>query len=78
MAEEFRRGDFVTVTYCEQTVKAMVALASKNGRSLMLVFEGGLYNGQGVFVGAMPVLQNNAAQFKDLLEPANPVEIQHE
>lgn len=54
---QLKRGDFVTVTYCDQTIDAMVLLVSANGRSLMLVFEGALLNAQGMFVGSLPVLQ---------------------
>lgn len=74
--QPFKRGDFVTVTYGTQTIQAMVVLASTNGRSLMLVFDGALLNGKGMFVGSMPVLQNANGGFFDLLDPANPVNIE--
>lgn len=73
---KIKRGDFITVTYCDQTIKAMVLLASPNGRSLMLCFDGGLRNAQGVLIGSMPVLQEKGGRFFDLMNPPNPVHIE--
>jgi hypothetical protein len=49
-----KRGDFVIVTAEGKTLEAMVVLASSNGRSLALMYDGILAG----FVSMMPVLQN--------------------
>ena len=72
----FKRGDFVTVTYCKQNIKAMVLLASPNGRSLMLGFDGALRNASGMFAGSMPVMQDDSGEFFDLMNPPNPVRLE--
>lgn len=46
-----QRGEFVVVTASGRTVRAMVTLASANGRSIVLMFDAML----GGFVGVMPV-----------------------
>jgi len=65
----FHRGQFVQVTYGGKTIKAMVLLASPNGKSLMLGFDGALTpsHGEGMFVGSMPVLIDDAGVYRDLL-----------
>jgi hypothetical protein len=65
----FTRGQFVTLTYEGQSIKAMVALASPNGRSLMLMFDGALTprHGEGMFPGAMPLLQDDDGVYRDLV-----------
>lgn len=64
-----KRGDFVQLTYLGQVKRAMVGIASPNGRSLMLVFEGLLRDRTGgVFVGSLPVLQDDDGQFRDLFD----------
>lgn len=73
----FKRGDFVRVAYFEDVKRAMVALASDNGRSLVLLFDGALRAGpKGVFLGSMPVLQHDDGVFYDLLDPPNPVSLE--
>lgn len=49
-----KRGDFVIVTAEGKTLEAMVTLASPNGKSLALMYDGMLAG----FVAMMPVLQN--------------------
>lgn len=45
-----------------------MTLASPNGRSLLLAFDGALHTPTGgVFLGAMPVLQGDDGVFRDLL-----------
>lgn len=62
-----KRGDFVCITYAGQTKRAMVMLASPNGRSLMLGFEGYLFTSDGgAFVGMIPVLQDDCGVYRDL------------
>jgi len=46
-----KRGDFVQLTADGRTVRAMVTLASANGRSLFLMFDAML----GQWAGGMPV-----------------------
>lgn len=55
--EVFARGDFVIIEAEGKRLGAFVALASANGRSLMLFYDGMI----GGFVGAMPVLYDDGA-----------------
>jgi hypothetical protein len=59
----FRAGDRVSISCEGRTLAGTVALASPNGRSLVLEFEGLL----GGYVGVMPVLEI-AGVFLDLLQ----------
>lgn len=62
------RGQFVELTYCGQTIVAMVMLASSNGRSLYLGFDGALHaEGGGIFPGSMPLLQDDDGVYRDLV-----------
>ena len=72
----FERGECVTVTYWNQTITATVLLASSNGRSLMLGFDGALWNAKGMYVGSMPVLQGDDGSFYDLMEPPSLVRLE--
>jgi len=66
---KFTRGQFVRLTYCDQTIDAMVMLASPNNRSLMLGFDGVLRGDDGgVFPGAMPLLQDDDGVYRDLVK----------
>jgi len=51
------RGAFVRLTFAGRTVSAFVALASPNGRSLVLMFEANL----GGYMGALPLLWDGDA-----------------
>ena len=63
-----RRGQFVRLTYNGKTIKAMVMLASPNGKSLFFGFDGALWSqGGGVFPGQMPVLQHEDGTYRDLV-----------
>lgn len=63
----YRTGDRVRVAYNGQTVDASVMLASANGRSLMLAFDGVLRDLQGgYFVGKVPLLYEDGA-YRDLV-----------
>lgn len=55
----FQRGDFVILRAHGTQKAAMVTLASENGRSLMVMFDGGLFwpGEAGGYVGMMPLLQ---------------------
>lgn len=68
----FTTGQLVQITYRGRTVDGAVALASSNGKSLMLTFDAML----GGFVGAMPVLMDEQGVFRDLLEGKTPVTIE--
>lgn len=57
-----RRGDFVWMESGPLRMKAMVALASENEDSLMLMFDG-LFNG---YAGWMPVLREDGV-YRDLI-----------
>jgi len=63
------RGQFVRLTYGGETVKAMVILASPNGKSLMFSFDGALSGGEseGIYFGSMPVLQDDDGVYRDLV-----------
>jgi hypothetical protein len=63
-----KRGDFVTVRVGDRVVRAMVLLASDNARSLMLGFEGALAIGSGFYLGMVPVLQDDAGVYRDLID----------
>lgn len=53
-----RRGDYVRLTIGEWAIDAFVGLASENGRSLMLFFDGAAPVGGGFALGMLPVLQD--------------------
>jgi len=61
-----KRGDFVLITCAGQTKRAMVMLASPNGRSLMFGFDGTMHAGGGIYYGSMPVLQDDDGVYRDL------------
>jgi hypothetical protein len=48
------------------TKRAIVVLASENGRSLMVTFDGMFWPGNG-YVGMMPLLQLDDGSFVDLI-----------
>jgi hypothetical protein len=58
----YKRGDFVRVDFNAQVVKAMVTMASANGRSLLLMFDGALMTAEGgMLVGNIGLLYENDA-----------------
>lgn len=64
----YTKGQQLRVAYNGQTVRAQVELASANGRSLFLTFDGVLVTpSEGVFVGKLAVLWENGT-FADILE----------
>ena len=66
-----KRGQRIAVTYHQQTVPAMVVLASANGRSVMLHIEDALVSPSGgAFVGLVPVLRDDDGVFRDIVEQA--------
>lgn len=64
----FLKGDRVSVEYDGRKYDAEVVIASPNGRSLMLAFDCGVWAPGGVFLGLMPVLQDDDGRYRDLLE----------
>jgi hypothetical protein len=64
----FKRGDFVYVTVDQGlTVTAMVVLASTNGRSLAVSFDGALPVGDGFALGFLPILQGEDGVYRSLI-----------
>jgi hypothetical protein len=62
------KGQDVRLDFNGQVVKATVDLASSNGRSLLLMFDGALLSPSGgMFVGTIPLLWQDGA-FADLAE----------
>jgi hypothetical protein len=57
-----KTGDPVTITCNGQTIDGVILLASQNGRSLALWFDG-MLDGQ---VGGMPVLQDHDGDYRSL------------
>jgi hypothetical protein len=71
----YKRGDFVTITTAAgNTTCAMVGLASENGRSLFLTFDGALGGTHGAYCGNMAVLCDDDGVFRDLVE-GEPVQV---
>lgn len=69
MSRSFTRGAFVRITCGQRTIDGMVLLASENGRSLMLGFDGALrLPSGGVCIGSVPVLMDDAGVYRDLVE----------
>lgn len=67
----YTRGQFVQIDFNDQSIKAMVVLASNNGCSLMLMFDGALRTpGGGLIVGSMPLLYEDDGSYRDLAEGA--------
>lgn len=64
----FKRGDFVYVTVENgPTIKAMVVLASGNGRSLAIMYDGALPTGGGMAIGMLPILQDDDGTYRSLV-----------
>jgi hypothetical protein len=64
----YKRGDFVQLECKGQTVKAMVYLASSNGKSLMLGFDA-MVDGH---VGMMPIFLDDGGVYRSIV---NDVEV---
>lgn len=59
-----KRGDLISLTYGDQTVQAFVGLASPNGRSLIVFFDGML----GSYLGAMPLFCEDDGQWRGIMD----------
>jgi hypothetical protein len=75
-------GDRVRISMGGKTMDGVVTLASRNGKSLVLEFDGAL-GGEGIYCGMMPVTWSPPADggfgpgvYHDLIEGA-PVEIEY-
>ena len=76
MSNTFHRGQFVRITYGAKTLDGMVMLASSNGKSLMVGFDGAFISPSGgMFPGAMPLLMDDDGVYRDLVEN-EPVQVQ--
>lgn len=64
-------GDIVYISRldaaADDTMRCTVGLASNNGRSLMLRFDGGFGLRFGMYVGMMPVFQRDDGQWVEIL-----------
>jgi hypothetical protein len=68
-ARPFQRGDFVIISAHGVSKGAMVVLASENGRSLMVMCDGGLFwpDDEGGYAGAIPLLQQDDGTYVELI-----------
>jgi len=64
-----KRGDFVIIKAHGAQKEAMVSLASPNGRSIMVMFEGGLFwpSDEGGYAGIMPLFQQDDGTWIELI-----------
>ena len=60
----FSNGQSVTLECRGVTVEAVIMLASQNGKSLMVAFEGLLIG----YAGMMPLLVDDHGQYRDLIQ----------
>ena len=61
-----RRGDFVQLTIEAWHMRAMVTLASPNGRSIIVMFDGAAPLGSVVALGMMPLFQDDDGTWHEL------------
>lgn len=66
MSKIFQTGDTVKIQYADESIAGTVILASGNGRSLMLSFDG-LIDGH---FGTMPVLADDLGVYRSLMTGA--------
>ena len=60
-----QKGDRIRVRYEGREVEATVLLCSANGRSMMIAWGDGMLGGH---AGMMPILQDEAGEYRSLLE----------
>jgi hypothetical protein len=67
--EIYKKGQHVKIEMHGKTVNATVVIASPNGISLMVVFDGALGGVEGgIYLGMMPIMYDEDAKcFKDLI-----------
>lgn len=66
--KNFAKGDRVRATYNGRTVKAVVTLASQNGRSLVIDWtttDAGMLGGH---IGVMPIFRLEGGEYRALLD----------
>jgi len=65
----YHRGDYVQLTIGPWSMEAFVALASENGRSLFVMFDGAapLADGSGLVIGMMPLFQEHDGTWIEIL-----------
>lgn len=63
MSRIFERGEFVEITAGDKSVDGMVTLASENGKSLIVMFDG-MLDGH---LGVMPILLTEEGKYAALL-----------
>lgn len=61
-----KRGDFVKLSRGDQQVEGMIVLASDNGGSLMVMFDGMI----GGYVGMIPLLRNDDGSYQGIIDGA--------
>lgn len=67
MSPPFTTGQAVRLEYNGQIIDASIELVSRNGRSLMLTFDGVLVApGGGMLVGSIPLLLDDEGTYRDL------------
>jgi hypothetical protein len=62
-----KRGDFVKLSVGDDTFDAMVVLASENGHSLILMFDGAVRVAGGVVLGCLPVYREDDGRWTEIL-----------
>jgi len=68
MSDDLAKGDYVRATYQGRSVKAIVLLASPNGRSLIISW---MATGDGMLgghAGTMPILRDAGGYYYSLME----------
>jgi len=62
-----RRGDFVRITSAGITKRAFVGLASENGRSIAVLYDGMLPVGDGYALGFLPLLLDDDGRWREIV-----------
>ena len=64
---KLQRGDFVRITIAGISKRAFVGLASENGRSIALLYDGMLPVGDGYAMGFLPLLQEEDGTWREIV-----------
>lgn len=71
MSAKFTKGQRVQLDYNGQSIEALVTMASDNGRSLLLMFNGAFVTPSGgLQLKMMPLLMDDDGVYRDLTENA--------
>ena len=65
MSDILKKGDRVRAIYEGRTVRAVVTMASPNGRSLVIMWDDGMLGGH---LGTMPIFQEQNGSYASLME----------